>query len=246
MHNKTCFSDASFKQVHLVLIFFSLFFTACSKQEQSFFPLSDGYRWRYDVTQITRDGLEKQQYILTNLGESQINNMPVFLRRSLDGTTLYYSISNEGIVYLGNTNDRSVKPEFKEDKQIVIRNPISVNTEWKQSTTTKLLKKTGPPQKTEFKIIAEVPVEVKIESMDEVVSVPAGRFERCMKVTMSGSTFKDAGNYVGLTLVNVEQTNWYAKGIGLVKMERLETTKSEALDKGTLSIELAEYESGFP
>jgi len=65
-----------------------------------------------------------------------------------------------------------------------------------------------------------------------------------MKISMSGSSFKDAGNYVGLTLVNVEQTNWYAPGIGLVKMERIETTKSNALDKGTLSIVLAEFESG--
>ena len=49
---------------------------------------------------------------------------------------------------------------------------------------------------------------------------------------------------MGLTLVNVEQTNWYFPGVGLVKMERLETTQSAALDKGTLSIELTRFESG--
>ena len=61
---------------------------------------------------------------------------------------------------------------------------------------------------------------------------------------MTGSAYKDAGNYVGLTLVNVEQTNWYSLGVGLVKMERIESTQSDALDKGTLLVELTEFESG--
>ena len=109
---------------------------------------------------------------------------------------------------------------------------------------TRLLKKTGPPQKTVFEIFAKVLMEAKIESLNEVINVPAGQFNNCMKITMTGSSFKDAGNYVGLTLVNVEQTSWYAPGVGLIKMERVETTKSDALDRGTLLIELAEYESG--
>jgi hypothetical protein len=106
------------------------------------------------------------------------------------------------------------------------------------------LKKTGPPQKTVFEIFAKVELEGKIETLDAMVIVPAGRFENCMKITMRGSSFKDAGNYVGLTLVNVEQTSWYAKGVGLVRMERIETTESNALDKGTLLIELADFETG--
>ena len=31
-------------------------------------------------------------------------------------------------------------------------------------------------------------------------------------------------------------------GVGLIKMERVETTKSDALDKGTLLIELADFQ----
>ena len=47
-----------------------------------------------------------------------------------------------------------------------------------------------------------------------------------------------------LKLRNVKQTNWYAPGVGLVKMERVETTRSDALDKGTLLVELTEFETG--
>lgn len=242
--NKTSLLYLNYKCSYFILIIFALLSSSCSTQDLSYFPLKEGYKWRYNVIQTTRDGIQKQQYILRNFGETEINDKPAFVRYSLDGTALYYSISDEGILYLGSTNGQDINLEFNEDEQIVIRNPVSVDTYWEQSTITKLLKKTGPPQKTEFIIYAKVPLEVKIESLDEVVDVSAGRFENCMKISMSGSAFKDAGNYVGMTLVNVEQTSWYAKGVGLVKMERVETTQSEALDKGSLLIELAEYKSG--
>ena len=229
---------------HVLLITLCFLLGACKSNETSYFPLNSGYSWHYDVRQITRDGLDRQKYILNNLGEGELDGQRVFLKRSIDGTTLYYSMTEDAIVYLGNTNNKTLSPEFKQENQTVIRKPFSVDTEWQQLTTTKLLKKTGPPQKTEFKIIAEVPLEEKIASIDETINVPAGRFENCMKVTMTGSTYKNAGNYVGLTVVKVKQTNWYAKGVGLVKMERIETTQSEALDKGSLLVELVDFDTG--
>ncbi len=226
-----------------IFLIILLICSGCSKKEPSYFPLSDGHKWRYDVVLETRDGVQKQKYILNNLGESELDGKPVYLRQSLDGTVLYYLDSNEGIYYLGSINDKKIKPEFNKDKQLVVPKPHVMNTTWEQSTTTKLLKKTGPPQKTVFEIFAKVDLEAKIVSLDDVVNVPAGRFKNCMKITMSGSSFKDAGNYIGLTLVNVEQTSWFAQGVGLIKMERIETTKSDALDKGTLLIELADFEA---
>ena len=227
-----------------VSFFILIIFSGCSKKELSYFPLSNGYKWRYDVLLETRDGIQKQKYILNNTGEGELNGTPVYLRESLDGTVLYYLDSNEGIYYLGSRNNKKIKSEFNNDKKLVIPQVYMVNKKWKQSTVTKLLKKTGPPQKTVFEIFAKVELEGKIETLDAMVIVPAGRFENCMKITMRGSSFKDAGNYVGLTLVNVEQTSWYAKGVGLVRMERIETTESNALDKGTLLIELADFETG--
>ena len=233
----------SWKNCCFVSLFILMIFLGCSKKELSYFPLSNGYKWRYDVLLETRDGIQKQKYILNNLGKRELNGVPVYLRESLDGTVFYYLDSDEGIYYLGNRNNNKIKPEFNKDKKLVIPEVHTVNKKWKQATITKLLKKTGPPQKTVFEIFARVELEGEIETLDAVVNVPAGRFKNCMKITMRGSSFKDAGNYVGLTLVGVEQTSWYARGVGLVKMERIETTKSNALDKGTLLIELASFET---
>ena len=229
---------------YLLAILIFLISTACSKKENSYFPLNGGLKWHYNVSLTTRDGLEKQKYILHNIGVDELNGETVFLRKSLDGTILYYSISDDGIYYLGNLDSKATNPKFYADKRIVMPKPFTIDKKWEQITYTKLLKKTGPPQRTEFKIIAEVPLEIKIESMDDTVIVPAGQFGKCMRIKMTGSAYKDAGNYVGLTIVSVEQTNWYSQGVGLVKMERIETTKSDALDKGSLLVELANFESG--
>ncbi|MFL2555878.1 MAG: hypothetical protein ACJ0Q4_03370 [Gammaproteobacteria bacterium] len=226
-----------------LVVLTSLFCISCTKNDNSYFPLQNGLKWHYSVSLTTRDGLEKQKYILHNKGSSSINGKLVYIRKSLDGTNLHYSITNEGIYYLGSSSNMLINPKFSSNQSLIIPNPIALNKKWEQVTTTKLLKKTGPPQRTEFKIIAEVPLEIEIVSLDETVSVPAGKYDKCIKIVMTGSSYKDAGNYVGLTLVSVEQTNWYAPGIGLIKTERIEKTKSDALDKGTLSIELTRFDS---
>jgi len=230
--------------VKILYLLLLLLCASCTKNDNSYFPLTEGYKWQYDVALTTRDGLEKQKYIFKNIGKGELNGASVYRRESLDGSILYYSHSDEGIHYLGNLDSQSLHPEFQEDTQLVIPEILSIGTEWNYTTITKLLKKTGPPQKTEFKILAEVPLEIKIESMNETVTVAAGRFNNCMKISMNGFAFKDAGNYIGLTMVTVEQSSWYAPGVGLVKVERVETTERKALDRGSLSIELAKFEPG--
>ena len=221
-----------------------LLFGGCEKPPQSYFPLTEGYRWSYQVTHTTMDGSRQQKYLLTNNGMKEVNGEEVYVRRSLDGTELYYRQEDTGIIYLGSADTTGLHPVYSEDRRLVLAFPLAEETSWEEMTVTRLLEKSGPPQKTEFKIVANVPMEGKIVSLNEVVHVPAGRFDRCIKVEMRGSAFKDAGNYVGLTLVNVKETSWYAPGVGLVKLERLEKTQSDALDKGSLSIALEKFWQG--
>lgn len=212
--------------------------SSCSESEKTYFPLHKAYKWQYDVTLMTQEGTLNQKYIFNNLGEAELEGKSVYLRQSLDGSILYYSKTDEGLYYLGSLNSQSIKPEFHEDKQFLLPEVLSVGAEWKQTTVTKLLKK------GRLKVITEIPLDVKVESLSETVKVPAGRFINCLKISMEGFEFKNISNNLGVTMVSVEQTNWYALGVGLVKMERLETTERKALKKGTLLIELSDFESG--
>lgn len=218
--------------------------TSCADNNDSYFPLTKGLKWQYDVALITRDGLSNQKYMFNSLGEGKLNGEPVFLRESVDGTVSYYSNTGGGTHYLGHKDSQSLNPGFNEYKHTILPDAISVDRKWEEETITRLLQKTGPPQKTLFRIITKVPLEVKVESLNETVIVPAGKFENCLKISKTGSVYKDAGNYVGLTVVSVKQSNWYAPGVGLVKLERIETTERQALDKGTLLVELTHFKSG--
>lgn len=217
---------------------------SCSfEPSSSYFPLEEGLTWRYQVTKTTRDGMRQQKYIYTSIAEKIVEGQSVSVRISVDGALFYYRETEAGLFYVGKEIQSGIAREFLRDEHLILSYPLEVSQQWQDITATKLLVKTGPPQKTEFKIEADISLEVSIEAINETIIVPAGIFHKCIKVMKQGSEFKDAGNYIGRTIVRVNETSWYAPGVGLVKSIREETTESQALDKGQLIIELELFEN---
>lgn len=213
--------------------------TGCGRDSSSYFPLDEeGLTWRYNIEMRTMDGVSRQKYMVVNQSPGQMEDKPVFIRKSLDGTRLYYRNTDEGVLFLGKEDTSGLKPVFTRDEHFVFRFPLTTGTQWESVIKTRLLRKTGPPQKTEFEIVAEVPVVSRIEATDDTVSVPSGIYQHCVRIRTKGSAYKNAGNYIGLTVVSIDETSWYAPGVGLVKMVREETTESHALDRGMMTIEL--------
>ena len=211
--------------------------------DESYFPLKEGLQWRYAVKQTTMDGIRQQKYFFINLAIQNINGEELHVRKSIDGSLLYYKNTEQGVMYYGKEKQRYNENKFEVDKHFVFRYPLQAGTQWEDITYSRLLVKTGPPQKTVFKIIAKVPLSVEVESIDDVVRVPAGTFQNCIRIKKKGSAYKDAGNYIGLTVVTITETSWFAPGVGLVKSVREETTEQKALDRGELIIELESFTS---
>ena len=224
-----------------VLLLFSI--TACEKQKASYFPLEPGLEWRYNVIKTTRDGVERQKYIFINLDEREVNGQVVTARRFMDGALLFYRETDEGVLYTGKMFKTGMDVSVENEASFVFHYPLEQGNEWEELTTTKLLKKTGPPQKTVFIITANISVKVTVAAVDDTVKVPAGTFTHCIRIEKKGSDFVNAGNYIGLTVVRVKETSWYAPGVGLVKSMREEKTDKKALDKGTQIIELEAFSS---
>ena len=225
------------KYFMFIWILLSISVTSCSlEQSSTYFPLEEGLKWRYQVTKTTRDGIQQQKYIYTSLDDRIVEGQAVSVRKSVDGSLFYYRETEEGLLYVGKEIQSGVAREFLRDEHFILRYPLLERKQWQDITATKLLVKTGPPQKTVFKIEAEIPLKVLVDALEETIVVPAGIFHHCIKITKQGSEFKDAGNYIGRTIVRVKETSWYAPGVGLVKSIREETTESQALDKGQLLI----------
>ena len=216
---------------------------SCGWSDIDYFPLNKGKYWRYAMTYQTMDGHFKGVYAVENLGQEKINGENVYIRQLLDGSYDYIQVNEKGIFLKGSEKTVDFKTENKEADRYIIQYPLQVGNKWNETVVSKALIKTGPPQKTEFHIVAKIPVDVTIESMTDTVKVPAGTFTNCMRITLKGSDFVNAGNYVGMTVVRLNETNWYAPDVGLVKSIREESTKHRALDKGEIIIELEEYRS---
>ena len=83
----------------------------------------------------------------------------------------------------------------------------------------------------------------RISSQNESVTVPAGRFEHCIKVTGAGSTTVPVDRATAKAPVTVEHADWYAPGVGLVKSVRREHSESVFLQDGEFTLELEWHDS---
>jgi hypothetical protein len=215
--------------------------SACSEPPDYYFPLDPGRYWRYEMSYQTMDGTFDGVYAVENLTAEVRDDTRRYIRRLLDGSLNYFEIRDDGILLTGREKTINLNTTNVDEQQYIFKYPLQEGTRWNEETVSKVLIKTGPPQKTEFHIRAKVELDAVIESMSDTVSVPAGRFKNCMRVSFNGKSFVNAGNYVGGTVVTIKETNWYAPGVGLVKSTRVETTTSRALDRGELTLELESY-----
>ena len=214
---------------------------ACNRSPDYYYPLSSGKYWRYVMTYHTMDGHFKGVYAVENLGHKKETSNVIYVRRLLDGSSTFLQIDDTGIRLSGQEKTTDRHTTRADLDRYILQFPLVVGKEWQDTTLARALIKTGPPQKTEFHINAQVPVTARIESLTETVAVPAGSFKDCLRVTRKGNIFTNAGNYVGLTIVNIDEIDWYAPGVGLIKSVRKEYTTSKALDQGEITLELEAY-----
>jgi len=231
-----------------------LLLAACSGNTQPrYFPLEQGISWRYDVQSTTMDGTETQKYVI-QAGEPrnwQGETLPV--RVTLAGSRLFYRVNDQGVFRVATQRPDAKQPTaVSEERRTVLRYPLEPGTSWQETSETMALYRTGPPQRSEYHIKVPVKLEYTIEATNDTVKVPAGRFQDCLRVRAEGTKRQyDAGNYVGRTDITVEQTDWYAPGVGLVKSVRKESTSSKVLNHGSmqtfagrLTFELESFEPG--
>ena len=81
----------------------------------------------------------------------------------------------------------------------------------------------------------------RVAALDASIATPAGQFDNCLLVEGHGQTDADLGNGVGPTHIEVTTREWYASGVGLVRMERNEQSSAKALKAGALVMELDEW-----
>lgn len=192
-----------------------LLIPACAPPDTGYFPTTPGYEWRYDISKKTpamQHGIT-QKSIVRNLPARTVGNVTYYPQIHANRKTYYFTRSGDGI-------GRGT-PGAAEVRQ-VIGQPLRVGTEW--SAVSRLYLFDLPKQLDDgWDILSRnLTLDYTISSLDEQVDTPAGRFNGCLRIDSVGFLDLPRRLMLGIKLIKVEQTQWYAPGIGLVRMTRRE------------------------
>ena len=223
-----------------VLVLSSFVLAGCSGDSgpARYLPLEPGYQWHYRVVRTTMDGTSHLRHAIHSLPVEPGTGF-AGLRETLGGKRLHYVEDERGLLQpdFGRSADSSGR------ERLVLPADLRAGTTWEAGDRTTVLENSGPPWETLFRINVPIELRYRVESTDARVSTPAGEFDHCLLIAGTGSTNADVGNYIGHTQIEVRTLEWYAPGVGLVRLEREESTAADALAAGALSMELDFWQS---
>ena len=211
-----------------VLILFLLI--GCAENDNTYFPLTKIKSWSYKI-EIQPEVEKKTIYKKVNLslGKKKLeingekNTIYPFLRE--DGSIFFYNIEKDGVFRKGFAFSRDNKINIEKKRRVVLPYPQNIGQKWSVESKTYLILKRYPYY--DYRATTNFKINYEIISMDEIVSTPVGKFSDCLLVRGEGKTKFIGDSEIGSIQINIISEEWYAKGIGLVKSNRIEKTDSD-------------------
>jgi len=212
--------------------------------DDSYFPLAVGHRWVYDQTsEWENDTVEHEAVELSTLGQQAMSSGgQAWRRRSDSGVDYWLRADESGIFRIASTTDLDQDPTPDQPPRFVLKMPLAVGTSWQASTTTYLMRRNAdfPPEIRHTH--KPVLMTYRIEALGQSVTTRAGSFKDCLRVQGQAvlKLFSDPVN--GMRDMPITTTEWYCKGVGLVKVMRSEPAQSTFLVGGVMTLELTEWQ----
>ncbi len=235
------------KAITVCLVFVSLvLLNACEDRIEStdYFPLGVGLTWEYRHQTNTQGRSTHGTYTVTNYAKSKIDDENTTVRRTDDGRDYYLIRKPDGIYRYATRTLFETHPKKDNTPRMVLPIPYLdfPNTQWSASTTHYIIKRTGPSTISSANdTIEDFVMNYHVASIDETVEVPAGRFENCILVEGDATLTLFADPYTGFEDIPIKTREWYAPGIGLVKLERTEPLDTRVYKGGSYTFELTNF-----
>ena len=216
----------------------------CTSQpaSTSYFPLEAGHRWVYEqVSEWENNTVDREPLVLQTLGSETLESGSAWRRRSDSGIDYWLRADDTGIQRVAAKTDLQESPEPDKPGRYVLKAPLAVGTSWQTPTTTHLLRRNAdfPPEIRHTH--KPVPMTWRIEALGEKLTTRAGSFTDCLRVQGTAVMRLFADPVVGFKDMPLTTTEWYCKGVGLVKVQRTEPANSTFLTGGTMTLELIEW-----
>lgn len=226
----------------LIMLIASVGLIGCSDKPEpnDYFPLQEGLSWQYRYQLTTSAKQEKGIYTVTNLGMTKIASETAIIRRTNTGRDYYLIQKPDGIYRYASRTLFETHPVVDEPKRLVLPIPYLDSSDrlWSSTTTSYVIHRTGPSTVNSANPTKDLVMNYRIASQDETVVVPAGKFEHCLLVEGKTTLTLFADPMTGYTDVPIKTREWYAPGVGLVKLERTEPLETSVYKGGSYVFEL--------
>lgn len=215
---------------------------ACTQGASSYFPLDAGRRWEYRVRTTILGETTSQRQIVRNLASARWHGQDVTVQESGSGFRRYYAAAPEGIKRLL-ADPAASDGGLDGQSQTVLGAPYAAGTQWRAESRLSLIEsRTFEPADRIIPRRRPVTLTYVIESVNDEVTVAAGSFSGCLRVSAGGSARVEVNRGNEMAVVRVSHTDWYARGIGLIKTIRSEDSDSTFLTRGEYAQELHQWE----
>jgi hypothetical protein len=213
-------------------------------QDNSYFPLAPGARWTYSVQTDADGDSRRQQQTISVLDERRFDSKPLFIRRSETpgniGIEYWLRAQPDGIVRIAQRMDLEEIATLDAAPRTVLKLPLAVGASWRTPTVPyTVMRKNEYPR--EVKYGRGMLMAYTVEALDEKLTVPAGSFEHCARVVGQAELTLFTDPVRGFNKVPVTTIEWYCRGVGLVKLERVESLATMFYTGGKVIMELVEY-----
>lgn len=231
----------------LVLCGMSLL-AACTQKidANDYFPTTPGYSWRYATTYEFPDEKRTDWLTIETIDprpvyfESGTKKLPV--RRTSLGTDYYIQREEVGIFRAARRLIVENKPVVDPQARMIL--PQGANLRegfiWNQ-TANPYAVKWKPPFQEMNASIKPFDMLFEVTSLDDTVETPAGKFDKCIRLDGYGKMVVYADPRTGYNEVQITQTEWYAPGVGLVKLVRKEPLKLDIITGGSVTMQLTRF-----
>jgi hypothetical protein len=207
-----------------------------------YFPLEPGHRWHYDVkTEHENNIVEHEPLTLTSLAKGEFEDKPAWRRRSESGVDYWLRMDDSGIYRVASKSDLEEEPKRDDKPRYVLKAPLVVGTQWQATTTAYLLKRRQEFPREIRHTHPAVNMNYTLEAVGLKVDTRVGTFDDCLRVKGVAQIRLFADPVVGWRDLPLTTTEWYCKGVGLVRLVREEPAGSTFLTGGTMTMELTEW-----
>lgn len=234
------------------LLLCGLLAAGCGRQRagEGWFPLEPGHAWTYEVTTAPEQGEpETSTLTMRTLAtgappglEAEAWSGPVFHRRTEGGMDYWLQADDAGVWRVAAKTEVEADARRDAPKRWVLKAPYLAGTQWQATTTSYLLERRAEFPRELRHGMREVTMTYEIDGTGVAVETPAGHFDGCLRVTGRATVRVYADPSAGWRDLPLTTTEWYCRGIGLVRLERDEPARSPFLVGGRLTMALRAFE----